>query len=180
MFRSLLFLLSFGLILSCESKLGKFESDVLFAKITNDSVANVLQELDTNQLLKLRGQSKMALLDFNIELGNDTLDIETAREIDGFIQAYRATDFYTNEIRKLRKAQQEQQKRLKLLQSDIEDGAGDRAQYYEHVQFELKEAEEIRKHSLILEKQFIEFKHSYEQFKPIFERFKDEHSPSKQ
>lgn len=180
MLKSLSFFLLLGLLLSCESKLGKFENDVQFAKATNDSVAGLLRELDTNQLLKLRGQSKMTLLDFNIELGNDTLDMETAREIDGFIRAYRATDFYTSEIRKLVKAQQEQQKRLELLQSDIENGAGDRVQYYEHIQFELKEAKEIRKHSLLLEKQFIEFKHSYEQFKPIFERFKDEHSPSMQ
>lgn len=180
MLKSLSFLLLLGLLLSCESKLGKFEEDVLSTKQTNDSVAKLLQQLDTNQLLKLRGQSKMMLLDFNIELGNDTLDMETAGEIDGFIRAYRATDFFTSEIRKLAKAQQEQQKRLKLLQSDIELGAGDRSQYYEHVQFELTEARTIRKHSLVLEKQFIEFKHSYEQFKPIFERFKDEHSPSMQ
>lgn len=180
MLRNGSFLLLLALLLSCESKLGKFEDDVLYTKATNDSVAHLLRELDTNQLLKLRGQSKMILLDFNIELGNDTLDMKTAGEIDGFIRAYRATDFFTSEFKKLGKAQQEQQKRLKSLQSDLENGAGDRAQYYEYVQFELKEAKEIRKHSLILEKQFIEFKHSYEQFKPIFERFKDEHSPSTQ
>lgn len=180
MLRILSFLILFTALASCESKLGKFEEDVLFSKATNDSVQKILRELDTNQVLKLRGESKMMLLNFNIELGNDTLDIETAKEIDVFIQAYRATDFFTTEISNLEKAQQEQKKRLKLLQSDIENGAGDRALYYESVQFELKEASEIRKHSQKLEKQFIEFKHSYEQFKPIFERFKAEHSPSMQ
>ncbi len=160
---------------SCESKLGKFEDDVLFTKATNDSVRKILQELDTNVVLKLRGKSKMMLLNFNIELGNDTLDIQTAREIDGFIQAYRATDFFTTEIKQLRLAQKEQQERLQKLQSDIENGAGDRSTYYEHVQFEKKESEQIRSHSLILEKQFIEFKQSYEQFKPTFERFKAVH-----
>lgn len=178
MLKILSFLILLAALASCEGKLGKFEEDVLFSKASNDSVQKILQTLDTNQVLKLRGKSKTMLLNFNIELGNDTLDMETAREIDGFIQAYRATDFFTTEIKNLTKAQQEQKKRLKLLQSDIENGSGDRALYYESVQFELKEAAEIRKHSRNLEKQFIEFKHSYEQFKPIFERFKVEHSPS--
>lgn len=169
------FLILLGIIVSCESKLGKFEKDVLFSKATNDSVQKLLQNLDTNQVLKLRGKSKMMLLNFNIELGNDTLDMETAKEIDGFIQAYRATDFFTTEIKQLRKAQMEQQERLQKLQSDIENGAGDRSTYYEHVQFERKEAEQIRAHSLVLEKQFMEFKQSYEQFKPTFERFKVVH-----
>ncbi|AEA43942.1 hypothetical protein [Fluviicola taffensis] len=170
---SLLVLLTF--FSSCESKLGKFEEDLLFSVATNDSVQKLLQELDTNQLLKLRGKSKMMLLNFNIELGNDTLDIETAHEIDGFIQSYRATDFFTTEIRQLRIAQQEQRKRLQKLQADIENDAGDRSAYFENVQLERKEVEVIRKHSLILEKQFIDFKQSYEQFKPTFERFKVVH-----
>jgi hypothetical protein len=169
------FLILLAFLLSCESKLGKFEEDILFSKATNDSVQKLLQQLDTNQVLKLRGKSKMMLLNFNIELGNDTLDIETAKEIDGFIQAYRATDFFTTEIRQLRKANTEQQERLQKLQSDIETGAGDRSTYYEHVQLERKEAGQIRAHSLILEKQFIDFKQSYEQFKPTFERFKVVH-----
>lgn len=180
MLRILSFLILLISLASCESKLGKFEKDVQFSKATNDTVQKLLHELDTNEVLELRGKSKMMLLNFNIELGNDTLDIETAKEIDVFIRAYRATDFFTTEIKNLAKAQQEQKKRLKLLQSDIENGAGDRTLYYESVQFELKEAAEIRKHSRNLEKQFIEFKHSYEQFKPIFERFKVEHSPSMQ
>lgn len=169
------FLVLLIVLSSCESKLGKFEEDVLFSKGTNDSVQKILQELDTNQVLKLRGKSKMMLLNFNIELGNDTLDIETAKEIDGFIQAYRATDYFTTEIKQLRKAQIEQQERLQKLQSDIENGAGDRSTYYEHVQFERKEADQIRAHSLRLEKQFMDFKQSYEQFKPTFERFKVVH-----
>lgn len=169
------FLVLLIVLSSCESKLGKFEEDVLFSKVTNDSVQKILQELDTNQVLKLRGKSKMMLLNFNIELGNDTLDIETAKEIDGFIQAYRATDYFTTEIKQLRKAQKEQQERLQKLQSDIENGAGDRSTYYEHVQFERKEADQIRAHSLRLEKQFMDFKQSYEQFKPTFERFKVVH-----
>ena len=160
---------------SCESKLGKFEEDVLFSKASNDSVQRILQGLDTNQVLKLRGKSKIMLLNFNIELGNDTLDMETAREIDGFIQAYRATDYFTTEIRQLRKAQIEQHERLLKLQSDIENGSGDRSTYYDHVQLERKEAEQIRTHSLRLEKQFMDFKQSYEQFKPTFERFKVVH-----
>lgn len=175
MFRTLSFLILLTFFASCESKLGKFEEDVLFSKATNDSVQKLLQQLDTNQVLKLRGKSKIMLLNFNIELGNDTLDIGTARKIDGFIQAYRATDFFTTEIKQLRKAQVEQQERLKKLQSDLENGAGDRSTYYEHVQLERKEAEQIRAHSLILEKQFIDFKQSYEQFKPTFERFKVVH-----
>lgn len=170
---SLLVLLTF--FSSCESKLGKFEKDVLFSKESNDSVQKILQELDTNQVLKLRGKSKMMLLNFNIELGNDTLDMETAKEIDGFIQAYRATDYFTTEIRQLRKAQQDQHERLLKLQSDIENGAGDRSTYYDHVQLERKEAEQIRTHSLRLQKQFMDFKQSYEQFKPTFERFKVVH-----
>ncbi|TSJ45498.1 hypothetical protein [Fluviicola chungangensis] len=175
MLRIMSFFLLLGIVTSCESKLGKFEEDVLFAKSTNDSVQVLLQQLDTNQVLKLRGKSKKMLLNFNIELGNDTLDIATAREIDGFIQAYRATDFFTTEIKQLRLAQQDQRERLQKLQSDIENAAGDRSTYYEHVQFERKEAEQIRSHSLILEKQFMDFKQSYEQFKPTFERFKAVH-----
>jgi hypothetical protein len=175
MLRIISFLVLLTFFSSCESKLGKFEEDVLFAKATNDSVQKILQELDTNQVLKLRGKSKMMLLNFNIELGNDTLNIETAREIDGFIQAYRATDYFTTEIRQLRIAQKEQNERLQKLQSDIENGAGDRATYYEHVQLERKEAEQIRAHSSRLEKQFMDFKQSYEQFKPTFERFKVVH-----
>ena len=175
MLRIMSFFLLLGIITSCESKLGKFEEDVLFTQATNDSVRVLLQQLDTNQVLKLRGKSKQMLLNFNIELGNDTLDIGTAREIDGFIRAYRATDFFTTEIRQLREAQKVQQERLKKLRSDIENGAGDRSAYYEHVQFERKEAAQIREHSLILEKQFIDFKQSYEQFKPTFERFKAVH-----
>ena len=170
---SFLILLTF--LVSCESKLGKFEEDVLFSKATNDSVQKLLQDLDTNQVLKLRGKTKMMLLNFNNELVNDNLDMETAKEIDGFIQAYRATDFFTTEIKQLRKAQMEQLERLQKLQSDIENGAGDRSTYYEHVQFERKEAEQIRAHSLVLEKQFMDFKQSYEQFKPTFERFKVVH-----
>lgn len=173
--RIVLFLLLFTPLLSCESKLGKFEEDVLFSKASNDTVRKLLQDLDTNQLLELRGKSRNMLLNFNIELGNDTLDMETAQEIDVFIQAYRATDFFTTEIRKLRKAQEEQQVRLQKLQSDIEKDAGDRSAYYEHVQLERKEAQQIRAHSLLLEKQFNDFKHSYEQFKPTFERFKVVH-----
>lgn len=175
MFRIGSFLILLAFLASCESKLGKFEEDMLFSKATNDSVLKLLQHLDTNQVLKLRGKSKMMLLNFNIELGNDTLDIETAKEIDGFIQTYRATDFFTTEIKQLRKAQTEQQERLKRLQSDIENDAGDRSTYYEHVQLERKEAEQIRAHSLVLEKQFMDFKQSYEQFKPTFERFKVVH-----
>ncbi|WP_430405018.1 hypothetical protein [Fluviicola sp.] len=169
------FLVLLTFLFSCESKLGKFEEDVLFTKASNDSVQKVLQQLDTNQVLKLRGKSKIMLLNFNIELGNDTLDMETAREIDGFIQAYRATDYFTTEIRELRKAQIEQHERLLKLQSDIENGAGDRSSYYDHVQLERKEVEQIRAHSLRLEKQFMDFKQSYEQFKPTFERFKVVH-----
>lgn len=169
------FLILLLLFLSCESKLGKFEDDLLFSKATNDTVHKLIHELDTDQVLKLRGKSKIMLLNFNIELGNDTLDIQTAKEIDGFIQAYRATDFFTTEIEQLRKAQKDQQERLRKLQSDIENGAGDRSAYYESVQFERNEAEQIRAHSLILEKQFIDFKQSYEQFKPTFERFKVAH-----
>lgn len=175
MLRIVSFFLLLGIIISCESKLGKFEEDVLFAQATNDSVQSILQQLDTNQVLKLRGKSKQMLLNFNIELGNDTLSIEMAREIDGFIRAYRATDFFTTEIKQLRSAQKDQQERLKKLQSDIENGAGDRSAYYEQVQFERKEAGQIREHSLILEKQFMDFKQSYEQFKPTFERFKAVH-----
>lgn len=175
MFRIGSFLVLLAFLSSCESKLGKFEEDVLFSKATNDSVSKLLRELDTNQVLELRGKSKMMLLKFNMELGNDTLDIGTAKEIDGFIQAYRATDFFTTEIKQLRKAQVDQHERLRKLQSDIENGAGDRSAYYEHVQLERKEAEQIRIHSLILEKQFIDFKQSYEQFKPTFERFKVVH-----
>lgn len=175
MYRIASFLILLVLLTACESKLGKFEEDVLFSKASNDTVRKLLLELDTNQVLKLRGKSKTMLLNFNIELGNDTLDMETAKEIDGFIRTYRATDFFTTEIRKLRKAQEEQQERLQKLQSDIENGAGDRSAYYEHVQLERKEAEQIRAHSLLLEKQFNDFKHSYEQFKPTFERFKVVH-----
>lgn len=175
MLRIVSFFILLGTIASCESKLGKFEEDVLFTKASNDSVQNLLQQLDTNQVLNLRGKSKRMLLDFNIELGNDTLDIGTAREIDGFIRAYRATDFFTTEIKQLRTAQKDQQERLKKLKSDIENGAGDRSVYYEHVQFERKEAAQIREHSLVLEKQFMDFKQSYEQFKPTFERFKAVH-----
>jgi hypothetical protein len=175
MLRITFLLLLLTVFSSCESKLGKFEEDVLFSKESNDTVKKLLQELDTNQVLKLRGKSKMMLLNFNIELGNDTLDMETAKEIDGFIQAYRATDYFTTEIRQLRKAQQEQHERLLKLQADIENGAGERSTYYEHVQLERKEAEQIRAHSLRLEKQFMDFKQSYEQFKPTFERFKVVH-----
>ena len=160
---------------SCESKLGKFEEDILFTKATNDSVQKSLQNLDTVQVLKLRGKSRNMLLNFNMELGNDTLDIATARKIDGFIQAYRATVFFTAEIRQLRKAQEEQRERLQRLQSDIENNAGDRSLYFDHVQFERREAEQLRRHDLLLEKQFIDFKQSYEQFKPTFERFKAVH-----
>lgn len=169
------FLILLILCASCEGKLGKFEEDVLFSKATNDSVRVLLQQLDTNQVLKLRGKSRKMLLNFNLELGNDTLDIETARAIDGFIRAYRATDFFTTEIKQLRSAQKDQQQRLLQLQADIENGAGDRSAYYEQVQFERKESEQIRSHSLVLEKQFMDFKQSYEQFKPTFERFKAEH-----
>ncbi|WP_294672971.1 hypothetical protein [uncultured Fluviicola sp.] len=175
MFRIMSFILLLGIITSCEGKLGKFEEDVQFTKATNDSVRVLLQQLDTNQVLKLRGKSKQMLLNFNIELGSDTLDIETAREIDGFIRAYRATDFFTTEIKQLREAQTAQQERLKKLQSDIENGSGDRSGYYEHVQFERREVAQIREHSLVLEKQFMDFKQSYEQFKPTFERFKAVH-----
>ncbi|WP_343634609.1 hypothetical protein [Fluviicola sp.] len=175
MLRILSFVILLATLASCEGKLGKFEEDVLFSKATNDSVQVLLRELDTNQVLKLRGKSKRMLLNFNIELGNDTLDIETAREIDGFIRAYRATDFFTTEIRQLRQAQKDQQERLQKLQSDIENGAGDRSAYYEQVQFERREARQIRLHSLSLEKEFMDFKQSYEQFKPTFERFKAVH-----
>lgn len=175
MFRMAFLLMVLVFFSSCESKLGKFEEDVLFTKATNDSVQALIQKLDTNQVLKLRGKSKIMLLNFNIELGNDTLDIETAREIDGFIQAYRATDYFTTEIRQLRKAQTEQHERLVKLQSDIENDAGDRSTYFDHVQLERKEVGQIREHSLRLEKQFMDFKQSYEQFKPTFERFKVVH-----
>lgn len=175
MFRIMSFILLLGIIFSCESKLGKFEQDVLFISATNDSVQKSLQQLDTMQVLKLRGKSRAMLLDFNIALGNDTLDIATARKIDGFIRAYRATDFFTSEVRQLEKAQQEQALRLPRLRSDIESNAGDRSLYFEQVQFERKEAEQIRKHSRLLEQQFMDFKQSYEQFKPTFERFKAEH-----
>lgn len=176
MLRKIPFLILFTTLLSCESKLGKFEEDVVYSKASNDTVGKLLRELDTSQLLELRGKSRNMLLNFNIELGNDTLDMETAKEIDGFIRAYRATDFFTTDIRKLRKAQEEQQVRLQKLQSDIESDAGDRSAYYEHVQLERKEAEQIRAHSLLLEKQFNDFKHAYEQFKPTFERFKVVHN----
>ena len=175
MLRIFFFLLLLGISTSCESKLGKFENDMLFTISTNDSVGKLLPELDTNQVLELRGKSKIMLQNFNIELGNDTLDIKTAKKIDGFIQAYRATDFFTTEIKKLRSAQEEQQDRLQKLKADIENGAGDRTAYFDQVQFERKEAEQIRAHSLILDQQFIEFKQSYEQFKPTFERFKAVH-----
>jgi hypothetical protein len=175
MLRILSFLILLTSLVSCESKLGKFEEDVLFSKATNDSIGRLLKQLDTNQVLKLRGKSKMMLLNFNIELGNDTLDIKTAADIDGFIQSYRATDFFTADIRQLRKGQEEQSKRLEKLQADIENEAGDRSSYFEHVQLERKEAEELRKHSLILEKHFKDFKQAYEQFKPKFERFKGLH-----
>ena len=132
MCRIFIFLLLLTSFASCESKLGKFEEDVLYAKASNDTVRKVLKDLDTNQLLKLRGKSKAMLLNFNIELGNDTLDMETAGEIDGFIRAYRATDFFTTEIRKLRKAQEDQQVRLQKLQSDIENDAGVQRWRYRH------------------------------------------------
>lgn len=154
--------------------MGKFEHDMTLAIQTNDSIGNSLKKMDTNNLLKWRSQSKMLLLNFNINLGNDSLPIETAREIDLFVQSYRATDFFTAEISYLRKAQQDQQKRLKLLRSDISNGAGDRSLYYSNVQDELAEANEMRKHCLILEKQYYSLEENLTQFKPLLERYNKE------
>lgn len=175
MIKKCVLLLLLSSLFACESKLGKFEDDVLFSIQTNDSVEKALQMMDTAVILKLRSQSKIMLLKFNIELGNDTLDIKTTRQIDDFIQAYRSTDFFTSDIAQLRIAQQEQKNRLILLKTDIETGAGDRSMYYENVQKELSEAKEIRAHCVSLEKQFNDFKQSYQQFKPTFERFKVQH-----
>ncbi len=165
-------IISFSLILvACQSKLGKFQSSLEQVIKTNDSIGKSIQRLDTNYVLKLRGKSRQLLLQFNIELGNDTLDLEATKSIDEFVNAYRSTDFFIPDLRSLRVNQLKQQKRLELLKSDIQQGNGDRLQYFAHIQHELSEAKIMRKHNLILENHFNNFKAEYLQFKPIFELF---------
>lgn len=165
-------LLSCLLIVACKSKLGKFNDDVTEAIKLNDSVGVALSKIDTNQLLSLRSKAKILFLKFNIELGNDTLNLSVAKEIDTFVQAYRSTDFFTNDVAKLRRYYVAQKTRLNKLKSDIELGAGDRTTYYKNVQAELSEANQLNDHVHILENSYANFSVLYEQFHPLFERFK--------
>lgn len=161
--------------MACNSKLGKFHDEVTRISQLNDSSSLLIKQIDTNYLLSLRSKSKIMFLKFNIELGNDTLDLDKAKEIDTFIQAYRATDFFTSNISKLRQALLKQKERMSFLISDIESGAGERSEYFTNVKSELDEATQIQKHAELLEHDYSRFTELFMQFKPIFDRFTVKH-----
>jgi hypothetical protein len=165
------FLVFCQLLVACHTKLGKFQEQVLRMEERNDSTKLVLASIDTNFLLNLRSKAKILFLKFNIQLGNDTLNLETAKEIDGLIQAYRATDYLTSDISKLRLAFAEQRKRLEVLKADIESGKGDRSQYFQFIKTEQESVDQTYQHAQLLANQYTEFSEAFVQFKPVFERF---------
>lgn len=137
----------------------------------SDSTRFELEEIDTLQVksMCLRVDSLRQALK---ELPHiDTLSLDFARKLDAFLEAGKMMETLSNEVRECHRANEQAGKRLKLLRSDIETGAGERGRYAEYLSGETAEARKLRSECRAMSNGYSQAKSAVGQYGQEVERF---------
>jgi hypothetical protein len=156
---------------ACVGSTGEYRTEASDLLKKCETTNRQLLALDTAEMVRLMQDARMNMIDFKTNLKSDTLDLETARELDDFVRAYKLCKSFQSSWIQAKMANDTLKKRVELLLKDIEAGAGDRSGYALGIRKETKEWKAIHNHTAYLDSINHAFIVSYKQFKPIFERY---------
>jgi hypothetical protein len=160
------------LLFACTSKTQKWALELRSFQATSDSVSHVLnQQIDTVELAQTIETAASCWQDAKSHFSSDTLDLETLDLLDAFNVAYSNGKNLVSEYTSCNVANKQLKKRLALLQSDIQNGNGNRSTYCASITKEKEELTIIRNHAMDIRRRFEELKSSMEQFQPLLARF---------
>lgn len=165
-------LLSLCVLLSCNSKIGKWENDLKLCITSSDSTSYLLNnQIDTTELKELVASAENIWNQTKPLLVNDTLDPETLKTLDAFNTTLSNSRFLANERSKCNEANKKLRIRLSALLEDLEQGNGDRSTFCASIQHEKEELTIIRNHAIDIHRRFEELKSSKTQFESTFARY---------
>lgn len=165
------------LLYACAGTVSDYENKANDLIKRTDSTALMLAQLDTAEFMLLLQDARMNLVDFKANLGNDTLDLATARELDDFVRSYKMCKSFKVDWSLAKIANDSLLVRLNVLVEDIKKGSGDRSGYAIAIKQETKQFKAIRRHAFYLDSINRAFNVAYLQFKPIFERYLRQENP---
>jgi len=161
----------FALLFSCSGTSGSGHLSTLSGLIAaSDSTAKDLASIDSAEVVRLLASSDEVKTAFAQNV-HDTLDLDFARQLDGFLAANKSLSSLNNERTRCESANKAARERLLLLRKDITEGAGERSDYDAYVRREQQEMQQIRDHSVLLKQTFETAKAAITQFQPEIERF---------
>lgn len=166
-----------GLLYACAGTVADYEKKATYLIQRCDTTDLMLTHLDTAEMTVLLQDARMNIIDFKSNLGTDTLDLETARELDAFVRTYKMNKSFKVDWSKAKQANDSLKLRLAILVEDIKAGSGDRSGYALALKTETKEFKAIRRHASYLDSINRAFNEAYLQFKPIFERYLRQEAP---
>lgn len=137
----------------------------------SDSVSYRLEQLDTAEMQTWLEEGYGMMQALKKTLNRDTLDLQTAKEVDHFVVSYHFCKHFTKNWLRAEQANDSLQMRLGNLRKDLNSGSGERSAYAQTLEDEGKQLDAIREHSLFLDSIYVAYNHAFMQFKPIFERY---------
>lgn len=137
----------------------------------SDSISYRLEQLDTAEMRAWLEEGHTMMQTLKRSLNSDTLDLQTAKEVDRFVMSYHFCEQFNKAWMRAEQANDSLHIRLGDLQKDLNSGAGERSTYAQALKIEEKELEKIREHSWFLDSIYVDYNHAFMQFKPIFERY---------
>ena len=156
---------------ACTSKMQKWKQDVESFIATSDSTSYILnKQIDSTELTQLLESAAVCWSEAKSQFISDTLSIETLHLLDAFNVDYSNSKNLAAEYSLCKSAVKAQKERLILLQTDIQNGSGDRSVYCASIQKEKDELTIIRTHAIDIHRRFEELKISLEQFQPLLAR----------
>lgn len=170
-------LAGFGLLYACAGTVADYEKKANYLVQRCDTTDLMLTHLDTAEITILLQDARMNIIDFKSNLGQDTLDLETALELDAFVRTYKMNKAFKVDWTKAKQANDSLKSRLAILVEDMKAGSGDRSGYAVALKKETKEFKAIRRHASYLDSINRAFNEAYLQFKPIFERYLRQEAP---
>jgi len=153
---------------SAESSYGEdIEQAILLTKETKKDLLKVSIR-DVEDLYKVTADLKE---DIKKRISGDTLSANLGIAIDALLVSEQRLFGLKVDHDKCSFENRNLQKRLKQLNEDIQNGAGDRSLYFKYVSKEIKLAKVIRKQAENLRKRFDTARQTIQEFKPDLEKF---------
>ena len=138
---------------------------------TTDSLSAELRAIDTTEVTALLEAAQEVKVRFREHIGNDTLGLAFAEELESFLLAIGQLEHWNEERTACLEAADQLHKRLKALHSDLESGAGERARYAEFVRKERRQTKAVAAHGRELLDNYRAATAALTQFQPGIERF---------